>query len=89
MDKTPRIIAAIATERGLRNEDGDLLNVSEAEVLRYAVWRVWMDLGDGLADADMPSTMSSREWADACETVGIKRGTAMNRYSEARRNWAG
>lgn len=83
MDSKAQIAATIASERA------NGLNASEAEILRYAIWAVWTARGEaqGLDDADMPSTMSSTEWADACEALGIKRGTAMNRHSEARRNW--
>lgn len=77
------ITDAIAAERASG------LNASEAEVLRYAVWRVWTDRAEaqGLGDRDAPSTMTSSEWADACEAIGINRGTALKRYGEARRNW--
>lgn len=73
MDKTQHIIEAIEAEQDLG------LNSSEAEVLRYAVWRAWGDLG--------PDHVSSREFADAAEQLGYRRNTATNRYSEARRNW--
>jgi hypothetical protein len=83
MDTVQQITDAIAKERASG------LNVSEAEVLRYAVWAVWADRVEalGLEDAAAPTTMTSSEWADACATLGIQRGTAMNRYSEAKRNW--
>ncbi len=57
----------------------------ESEALGWAVWMVWEDRGDHMGAA--PKSMDSSEFADACEVVGIKRNTAMNRYSEARKNW--
>ncbi len=57
----------------------------ESEALRWAVWMVWEDRGDSMGTE--PKSMNSSEFADACEVVGIKRNTAMNRYSEARKNW--
>ncbi len=56
-----------------------------SEALRWAVWMIWEDRGDELGEE--PKTMNSSEFADACETLDIRRNTAMNRYSEARRNW--
>lgn len=50
----------------------------QAESLRWAVWLVWEVDG---------GAMTSRQFADAAETLGVNRGTATNRYSEARRNW--
>lgn len=75
MDSKQHIINVVTTERARG------LDASEAESLRWSVWLVWEDRGGG------PETMSSSEWADAVAALGIKRGTAMNRYSEARRNW--
>lgn len=63
----------------IRTEQARELDASKAEVLRWSVWMAWGNEG--------PAGMSSREFADDCETLGIRRNTATNRYSEARRNW--
>jgi len=55
-----------------------------SEALRWAVWMVWEAQG---LDMGQEGGMTSSQFADACERVGIRRNTAMNRYSEARRNW--
>lgn len=57
----------------------------QSEALRWAVWMVWEERGDELGRE--PTTMNSSEFADACEALGLRRNTAMNRFSEARRNW--
>lgn len=57
----------------------------QSESLRWAVWMVWEERGDELGKE--PKTMNSSEFADACEALGLRRNTAMNRFSEARKNW--
>lgn len=81
MDRTPQIVAAIRKEQAN--------SATQAEALRWAVWLSWEEFGDDFLKGQEPTTMSSTEFADAAETIGIKRGTAMNRFSEARRNWIG
>jgi hypothetical protein len=68
----------------IRTEQERFAGESVAEQLRWSVWMAWTELG---GDEGGPEQMSSSEFADACATLNIKRGTAMNRYSEARRNW--
>lgn len=48
------------------------------EVLRWTAYWVREDLG-----------ANSSEFADAMETLGFKRGTALNRWSDMKRNMAG
>lgn len=61
-----------------RKEQANGLNVSEAEVMRYAALWSREDLG-----------ASSSDFADAMETLGVKRGTALNRWSDMKRNMEG
>lgn len=75
MDKKQRIVEIIAAEP------------FGAEGLRWAAWLCWEEFGSDFRTDREPHGMNSSEFADAAETLGVKRGTAMNRYSDARRNW--
>jgi hypothetical protein len=61
-----------------RKEQASGLNVSDAEDMRYAAYWSREDLG-----------ATSSEFADALETLGVKRGTALNRWSDMKRNMEG
>ena len=71
MEQTQRTAEIISTELDRFDHERD------AEALRWAVWFAWEEFPD----------MTSRQFADAAETLGVNRGTATNRFSEARRNW--
>lgn len=62
---------------------------THAEGLRWAVWLAWEEFGSDFRTDREPHGMTSREFADAAEALGVPRNTATNRYSEARRNWVG
>jgi hypothetical protein len=61
-----------------RKEQANGLNVTEAETLRYTALWAREDLG-----------ATSSEFADAMETLNVKRGTALNRWSDMKRNMEG
>lgn len=61
-----------------RKEQASGLNVSDAEDMRYAAYWAREDFG-----------ATSSEFADAMETLGVKRGTALNRWSDMKRNMEG
>lgn len=61
-----------------RKEQASGLNTTEAEDLRWAAYWAREDLG-----------ATSSEFADAMETVGVKRGSALNRWSDMKRNMEG
>lgn len=61
----------------IREEQGRGLASTRAEVLRWAAWYVREEL----------PTTTAAEFGDAAAAIGIHRGSAMNRWREAMKNW--